>query len=318
MARTMRRSRAAEEEPEDDYEDERPRGRRSRDEEDRPRGRSRRSRDEDYDEEEEAERPRRSRRSRDEEEDDYEEDRPRGRSRRSRSEEDDYEDERPRGRRSRDDEEDDRPRARRGQRDGGRGKPAFKRGWGEGRKVLDANSSFAQTFKPGPDTQIVKFLEDEPYASYGRHWVERRTREGTSNRPYTCLESIDKECPLCEINERVQPISAFNVAVVDDDGDVALKSWDAGPQIFRELEKYANDPKFSPLSKGYFAVFKPTGKNTKVSINPIPSDRSLEEDYDSTAPHPDDLDDLKLYTENDVEIPSVRDVREVAEEIYDY
>jgi hypothetical protein len=52
--------------------------------------------------------------------------------------------------------------------------------------------------------QIIKMLDDQPYANYRRHWVERMTAKGKSNRPYTCLETVGRDCPLCAIADRPQ------------------------------------------------------------------------------------------------------------------
>ena len=105
----------------------------------------------------------------------------------------------------------------------------IRRGMSAGRQVMDSTSSFAQAFKFTDQIQIIKFLEDEPYANYTRHWIERQTPTGRSPRSYNCLRNWGKHCPLCEeAGDRPQAVSAFNVALIGDDGVALLKTLDAG------------------------------------------------------------------------------------------
>src|SRR4249920_3583958 len=72
-------------------------------------------------------------------------------------------------------------------------------GWGASQEVIDSTSSYAQTFKPSKDTQIIRFLEGKPYAAFRRHWIDR---VGIGKRAYTCYKSVGKECPLCMIGDK--------------------------------------------------------------------------------------------------------------------
>lgn len=190
-------------------------------------------------------------------------------------------------------------------------------GWTEGQKQMDSTSSFAQTLKLEEKSVVIKFLDDTPYANFRRHWVERSTKEGKTIRAYTCLQTVNKECPLCEVGDRAQAVAAFNVAVVGDDGQVLLKSWDCGPRLFNVLKAYANDPKIGPLTRGFFVVSK-TGKRgtTQHNVSPV-RPASLEEDYDIAPPQQSEFDALEKYTPSIVEIPQSKTLRELAEEIAD-
>jgi hypothetical protein len=190
-------------------------------------------------------------------------------------------------------------------------------GWTAGQKEMEASSSFAQAFKPEEKVKAIKFLDDQPYASFRRHWVERTTKEGRITRAYTCLETIGEECPLCEIGERPQAVSAFNVAECGDDGQVLLRSWDVGPRLFQTLKGYANDPRIGPLTKGFYVVSK-TGKKATTSYNVIPVRASmLEEDYDIPAPDQSLFDGLKPYTIDIINIPKLKEMEEIAQELAD-
>jgi hypothetical protein len=197
------------------------------------------------------------------------------------------------------------------------GAAGIRGGWTEGQRQMDSTSSFAQTLRLEEKTIIIKFLEDQPYANFRRHWVKRHTKDGETNRPYTCPQTFDKTCPLCEAGDRPHAVASFNVALVGDDGQVLLKSWDCGPRLFNNLKGYANDPKIAPLTKGFFLVSKTgTGGTTQHNVNPIKAS-SLEEDYDVTPPDQAELDRLERYGPDIVDPPDMKTLRELAEEIQD-
>src|SRR5215471_421616 len=56
--------------------------------------------------------------------------------------------------------------------------------WGEGQRINDSTSSFAQTFRPDEKAVCIKFLDDHPYAAFRRHWIESTNQDGQRiNRP---------------------------------------------------------------------------------------------------------------------------------------
>jgi hypothetical protein len=192
-------------------------------------------------------------------------------------------------------------------------------GWSAGQQEMDAGSSYAQALKVEQTIQIIKFLEDQPYANYRRHWVERNTPTGLSNRPYTCLATVGRDCPLCDIGDRPQAVSAFNVALIGDDGVPSLKTWDVGARLFNVLKSFSNDPKIGPLTAGYFAVSKSGGgrrSGGSVQHNVIPvKPHSLEEDYGVPEPSPGDVSRLGIYTPTIITIPKRSEMEEIAAEI---
>ena len=195
----------------------------------------------------------------------------------------------------------------------------IKGGWTEGDKQMASTSSYAQTLKLEEKAQVIKFLDDTPYANFRRHWVERTNKEGKSIRAYGCPKTVGKECPLCDAGDRPQAVAAFNIAIVGDDDNLILKSWDVGPRLFAVLKGYANDPKIGPLTKGFFIASR-TGKRGTTQHNVAPVSRTaLEEDYDITPPTKESLDKLAKdkYTPKIVEIAKVKDLRELAEEMAD-
>jgi hypothetical protein len=195
--------------------------------------------------------------------------------------------------------------------------PPIRGGWTEGQKTMDAASDFAQVLTLEPHVQVIKFLEDQPYANYRRHWVDRIGPKGAVKRPFICLETVNKDCPLCDIGDKPQAVSAFNVALLGDDGQSLLKTWDVGAKLFNVLKGYAQDPKVGPLTKGYFAVSK-TGKRQQVSYNVIPvRARDLVEDYEIPLPDEDEIAAMAVYDTSILQIPKRSDLEEIAEEMAD-
>jgi hypothetical protein len=190
-------------------------------------------------------------------------------------------------------------------------------GWSAAQDVMDSTSTFAQTLKPEEKAVVIKFLEDDPYVNYRRHWIERSGPTGKIVRSYSCLKSFNKECPLCEAGDRAQAVAAFNVALIGDDGHASIKSWDCGPKIYNILKTYANDPKIAPLTRGFFLVSR-SGKKGSVNHNITPVKASaLEEDYDIPVPDKEELDRLERYTADVVEVPTRKSLDEIALEIAD-
>lgn len=318
MARRSRRTedddyRADPEREADDFEteedDEAPRrrrkSRRSRDEDDEeeeaPRRRKRRSRDEDDAEEEEA--PRRKRRSRD---DDDEEEPRRRKSRRSRDEEDDEED------------DDDEPRK-------GKGRRVSENvaGWGGYKKAREKTSSFAQKWKPEVGTDsVVKFLDDEPFASYAIHWFDELGKG--KKKGWMCLESIGEErCPACSVGDRPKGKALFAVVAYNDDGEPESQILEAGTWLADQLENLA-ESKNGPLSKHYW-VITPSGGGKKGPVNyslSVLKERD-EEEWDDWELDPLTDDELEEFGEvehtlDEVEkVPSYKEFKAVVDSLDD-
>jgi hypothetical protein len=194
----------------------------------------------------------------------------------------------------------------------------IRRGHSAARQVADSTSSFAQAFRLTENIQIIKFLEDDPYANFTRHWIDRKSPTGTVRRSFTCMKNFRKECPLCEGGDKPTSVSAYNIALIGDDGVPILKTLDAGPKILNIIENYARDPKVAPISRGYFLASK-SGKMGTVNYQFVPiKPHSLEEDYDITPPSAEELQALGLYdADNAVPVPKMKDLEAIALEIAD-
>ena len=223
------------------------------------------------------------------------------------------EDDRPRRRRTRDDDDDEAESPRRRTRNGG---GSLRRGWSAAQQVLDQTSDFAKSLRLSENVQLIKFLEDSPYASYSRHWVELGFGKERKTRAYTCLQSLGKDCPLCEEGDRPQAVSSFNVALLGDDGGLALRSWDVGPRLLSTIKTYNLDKAVGPITRGFYAVSRrgQGRNNTTYTVLPV-KEKYLAEDYDVDPPSERALEALGLYDESVVEITSFSELQRVAEAI---
>jgi hypothetical protein len=189
-------------------------------------------------------------------------------------------------------------------------------GWSGAQRTVDESSTFAQSFRPDTQsTQIIRFLEAAPYASYRRHWVETAGKR----RPYTCLQTVGKECPMCEIGDKVSPVTSFNVALLGDDGVPVVRSWDVAVRLYNTLKAYAVDPKVGPLNKPglYFAIKQVQGdkrQGNTTNVTPV-RERDLLEDWGvkPMTPAQEAAALARRYTPDVVEIPRASELREVAD-----
>ena len=101
---------------------------------------------------------------------------------------------------------------------------AIKRGWGAADRVQEASSPYAQRFKVTEDTQVIKFLEDEPYASFRTHWIDGRQGQ----KSFVCLHDDPNGCPLCDAGNRPSTKFAFNIAVLSNEEEALVKSFEVG------------------------------------------------------------------------------------------
>jgi hypothetical protein len=182
-------------------------------------------------------------------------------------------------------------------------------GWEGVSAVKDADSPFATRLRIEDEPILIKFLSDEPYASWRQHWVERQ-----GQKSFVCISEFDA-CPLCDAGNRASIRIAFNVVLLASDGNHALRSYEVGPRVIDQLKNFHNDPRTGPLSKHYWAVSK-TGKGaTSATAHQLVRERDLEE----WAIQPLSEGDLgywseKAYTADIIQIPSRKDLADVAAE----
>lgn len=189
------------------------------------------------------------------------------------------------------------------------------RGWGAADRVKNADSAFAQRLKVGEEPVIIKFIEDEPYASYRQHWVER-----SGQKSFTCIADLDpKGCPLCDSGNRPSTRFAFNVALLESGTDAVIKSYEVGPRVIDQLKNFHTDPRQGPLTKHYWAVSR-TGKGTTSATNhQLVKERDLEEEWNIDILTEADLRDLRAqsYGPDIIQIPERKALQSIVLEDLD-
>lgn len=190
---------------------------------------------------------------------------------------------------------------------------AVQSGWGAAKKLKTEGGSFADEFQITKDEQLVKFMEDAPYAVYKQHWIEGL--RSTKKRSFICL---GKGCPLCALGEGAAKKWAFNVAVFDGD-DAEVKSLIAGSRLF-DLIADEHEGSDGPLDEGYWTLSKSGKKqSTTYKLKKIEG-RKLEEGFKITE---DDLEeilaaaDLVPYTPAQHQPPTKSYLQEIADELVD-
>lgn len=189
-------------------------------------------------------------------------------------------------------------------------------GWGAVEQAKNADSPFAQRLKVMEDPIIIKFLEDEPYATYRQHWLERQ-----GQKSFTCIADIDPsgDCHLCKAGNRPSTRFAFNVVLLSSDMEPMVKSYEVGPRVIDQLKNFHTDPRQGPLSKHFWAVSR-SGKGATSSTN---HQLVKERDLDEWGIEPLDESDFKTflkqaYTADIIQIPSRKDLLKIViEELSD-
>jgi hypothetical protein len=178
----------------------------------------------------------------------------------------------------------------------------IKRGWGNVEQTKQADSPYAQRLKIDDKPVIIKFLEDEPYTSYRQHWIERQ-----GQKSFTCIADMHpKGCPLCDAGHRPSARFAFNVALLSEDGDTTIKSYEVGPRVIDSLKNFHQDPRQGPLPKHYWAISRSGKGPTSQTNHQMVRDRDLEEEWNITPLTDDGLEQIKkqAYDASIVPIPN--------------
>ena len=148
------------------------------------------------------------------------------------------------------------------------------KGWDavDDRIQTSATGDFPTDFRFTEEPQLIKFLEDEPFAVYEQHWIERPK----GKKSFVCLGD---ECPMCDIlGDKPRGKFAFNIAVLS--GDVTgVQILTAPPLLVRQLRKINEDDRKGPLSREFWEISRlGTGPTTSYNLNYVRG-RDLEEEW---------------------------------------
>jgi hypothetical protein len=198
--------------------------------------------------------------------------------------------------------EDDAPRTRRTSMKGGvagKGGAAgsVASGWGGAEQIRNSLTPWAKplTLKDG-EAVVLRFLEDEPYATVRTHWVDRKGK-----RSFICLGD---GCPLCAIGDPVKATTNFNVVQLTD-GPPILLSWETNNTNFNLVKKANGDPRHGPLSKKFYTLSRTGSKmnDTVYSLAVVKRIEDIEEDFPN------------LYVPTEDEIEAMQEDRYTAEKV---
>lgn len=135
-------------------------------------------------------------------------------------------------------------------------------GWQQVDALKSTDSNYAQRLKVSEEVQVIKFIEDEPYAAWHQHWVER-----DGQKSFVCIRELEERgCPICELGNRPSQRVAFNVLLMNVGGPSALRSLEIGPRVVDQLRNLNKAPQTGPLTKHYWAISR-TGKGATTSYN---------------------------------------------------
>jgi len=192
-----------------------------------------------------------------------------------------------------------------------------KAGWREADEVFQGGD-FANnlTMKDGEEI-VIRFLEDQPYASLRIHWLERKGK-----RSYPCPGDRKKDtahngCPLCAYNISYKSESRFNVAVLTTE-DPVVKSLTATPRTKKRIQSHA-ESKHGPLSRKFY-FYRRTGTKfeTDYTFEVARTINDVKEDYpDIYIPTEEELAELVLFTTEQAnkEFAPLAEMRKIAAEI---
>lgn len=189
-------------------------------------------------------------------------------------------------------------------------KPEVAKGWDA---ADDAKSGdFPDDLKIGEDAILIKFLDDEPFAVYKQHWVERAGKKSWIH--------LNEGCPLCDdVGDRPSAKIVFNVIDFSDLDKPVNVIWTVGSRVATQLKNLNKDKKTGPINRDdiYFSVSR-TGKGTKaVTVTTPVKARDLTEDWDVEPLSEEEIDafDEQAYDSSIVEFHSRKQLEEIADEI---
>ena len=150
-------------------------------------------------------------------------------------------------------------------------------GWDAFDSLVQENTSdFPTDFKFSESPQLVKFLEDQPFASYEQHWIERPK----GKKSFVC---IGEACPLCDVlGDKPRGKFAFNVLVLSGESQ-GVQIMTAPPSLARQIKKAHDDERKGPLSKEFWEVSRlGSGPTTQYTLNFVRG-RDLAEEWKLSA-----------------------------------
>ena len=147
-------------------------------------------------------------------------------------------------------------------------------GWGAVDALLNApTSEFPTDFRFSEEPQLVKFLQDHPFATYEQHWIDAISK---GKKSFVC---IGDGCPLCEIlGDKPRGKFAFNILVLAGE-TTGVQVLTAPPSLARQIKKAHDDERKGPLDREFWEISRMgTGPTTQYTLNYVRG-RDLAEEW---------------------------------------
>lgn len=152
---------------------------------------------------------------------------------------------------------------------------AIQSGWAAAMKAASSDKKFTTEFRFKESPQLVKFLDNVPFAVFKQHWLER-----AGKKSFVCLEDEPGGCPLCGTGDIPRAKAAFSIVnLTPEDGEPVVEILLTSPTLTRQLATFDQDPKTGPLDRIYWSMARQgKGPKTIYSILPVKA-RDLSEDH---------------------------------------
>ena len=131
--------------------------------------------------------------------------------------------------------------------------------------------AYPTDFKYTEKSQLVRFLDNEPFAVYKQHWVDRTT----GKRSFVSLGEDDPLTVIAGMTPRAK--AAFNVLNLSlEEPEVQILT--ASVTLAKQLQAANEDPRRGPLSKYYWAISRQgTGRETQYTVDRVRASELAEE-----------------------------------------
>lgn len=185
-------------------------------------------------------------------------------------------------------------------------------GWASAKKLqAEVSDGYINEMKLSEEDQVIKFLEEEPFAVYKQHFINE-TPKG-SKKSFVCLED---GCPLCEdLLSKPDRKYSFNVLNLSNESGPTHMALTVGPRLLGPIQKI-HEGRLGPINKNYVVVSR-SGKGTSTTYN-VQSlkEADVSEDYgiDTGAIAP-AIKSAKLYTKDSVQVSTRAQLVEVVESV---
>jgi hypothetical protein len=124
--------------------------------------------------------------------------------------------------------------------------------------------------------QLVRFLDNEPFAVYKQHWVQVPLDNGTVS--WRSFVALDDEDPLTVIAGMIpRAKAAFNVLNLSlEEPEIQILT--ASVSLAKQLQAANEDPRRGPLSKWYWAISRQgIGRETQYTVDRVRASELAEE-----------------------------------------